>query len=91
MEGVHVRVHRELEPLVRRLAEVMGFESAAIRNVALAIGLRTLAMLYVEHGKVFSESLTDDYFLERLRETREAVEKAVELAEKRSKRGVVYA
>jgi len=90
MEGVHVRVNREVEALVRRLAEVMGFESAAIRNVALAIGLRTLAALYADWGDAFAESITDEYFLERLREAREAVEKAVERFERRSKAGVVH-
>jgi tryptophan 2,3-dioxygenase len=47
----HTRVHKEVEALVEKLAEITGYESYTVRNIALLLGLKKLAYLSKDQVK----------------------------------------
>lgn len=56
--GVLVRVKPEVEELVRKVAERLGYETHTVRNVAILLGLAVLSLRIPE---------SDDDFLNLLR------------------------
>jgi len=43
--GRLVRVNEDIEQLVRKMSELTGYETSSVRNLALVLGLKTLAKI----------------------------------------------
>jgi len=43
--GKLVRVNEDIEQLVRKMSELTGYETSSVRNLAIVLGLKTLAKI----------------------------------------------
>jgi hypothetical protein len=51
VNSVLVRVKTEVEELVDTVADVVGFDSASVRNIAILLGLQVFCTAYVTQNK----------------------------------------